>query len=250
MESTRRLELEGAYNVRDLGGYKTVDGHRTRWKTFLRSDGMHRLSARDQATLLGYGIRTVVDLRRTKEVEEAPNVFEHSDRVSYLHHNLSGDDLQAIAPEPVADLDPVHRIAQSYSRGLDNRQAQYRDALAALASPGTLPAIFHCTAGKDRTGLIAALILGNAAVPTETIVEDYALSGRYWFEACLATDTDPDVALRVHTWQEFQGQACPPAAMLQVLQHLEDRYGGIQVYMRTIGLTDEQIESLRTAALE
>ena len=249
MEPTRRLELEGAYNVRDIGGYETVDGHRTRWKTFLRSDGMHRLTAGDQETLLGYGLKTVVDLRRTDEVEEKPNVFEGSARVAYVRHNLGGDE-QASAPEPAEDLDTVHKTARNYSRNLDSRQEQYRETLATLATPGALPAIFHCTAGKDRTGMIAALILGNAAVPTETIVEDYALSGRYWFEAYLATDTDPDVALRVHTWQEFQGQACPPAAMLQVLQHLGDRYGGIQAYMRTIGLTDEQIESLRTAALE
>ena len=250
MEPTRRLELDGAYNVRDIGGYDTVDGRRTRWKTFLRADGMHRLSARDQTTLLEYGIKTVVDLRRTEEVEEKPNVFERSDQVAYLRHNLSGDDVQANAPEPSADLDPVHRIAQNYSRNLDGRQPQYRDALGALASPGALPAIFHCTAGKDRTGRIAALILGNAGVPTATIVEDYGLSGRYWFEAYLASGADLDVASPVQTWQEFQGQACPPEAMRLVLQHLEDRYGGVQAYMRTIGLTDEQIESLRVAALE
>ena len=90
MEPTRRLELEGANNVRDIGGYETVDGRRTRWKTFIRSDRMDRLSVRDQTTLLGYGIRTVVDLRRTEEVEAAPNVFESSDKVKYLRHNLNG----------------------------------------------------------------------------------------------------------------------------------------------------------------
>ena len=250
MEPTRRLVLEGANNVRDIGGYGTVDGHRTRWKTFLRSDGMHRLSERDQATLLRYGIRTVIDLRRTEEVEAAPNVFVRSDKVVYLRHNLNGDDLQANAPQPPADTDPVLRIARNYSTNLDNRQAVYRDALAAMASPGALPAIFHCAAGKDRTGRIAALILGNAGVPTETIVEDYGLSARYRFEAYLASPNDPDGASRVNTWQEFQARECPPQAMLLALQHLEDRYGGVQAYLRTIGLTDEQIESLRTAALE
>ena len=250
MEPTRRLELEGADNVRDIGGYETVDGRRTRWKTFIRSDRMDRLSVRDQTTLLGYGIRTVVDLRRTEEVEAAPNVFEGSDKVKYLRHNLNGDDLQANAPEPLADLDPVHRIARSYTRNLDIRQVVYRDVLATMASPGALPVIFHCAAGKDRTGRIAALILGNAGVPTATIVEDYGLSGRYWFEAYLATGADLDVASRVHTWQEFQSLACPPEAMVLVLQHLEDRYGGVPAYMKTIGLTDEQIESLRRAAVE
>ena len=121
MEPTRRLELEGAYNVRDIGGYETVDGHRTRWKTFLRSDGMHRLTARDQTTLLDYGLKTVVDLRRTDEVEEKPNVFEGSDQVTYVRHNLSGDNLQTSAPEPEEDLDTVHKTARNYSRNLDSQ---------------------------------------------------------------------------------------------------------------------------------
>ena len=249
MEPTRRLELEGAYNVRDIGGYETVDGRRTRWKTFLRSDGMHRLSAGDQATLLGYGLKTVVDLRRTDEVEEKPNVFESSHRVAYVRHNLSGDD-QASAPEPAEDLDTVHKTARNYSRNLDSRQAQYRETLATLASPGALPAIFHCTAVKDRTGRIAALILGNAGVHDETIVEDYGISGRYWYESYLATGSDVDAFSGVKTWQEFQGLVSPPAAMRLVLQHLKNRYGGIRGYMRTIGLSDEQIDSLRSAALE
>ena len=250
MEPTRRLELEGAYNVRDIGGYETVDGHRTRWKTFLRSDGMHRLTARDQTTLLDYGLKTVVDLRRTDEVEEKPNVFEGSDQVTYVRHNLSGDNLQASAPEPEEDLDTAHKTARNYSRNLDSQQAQYRETLATLASPGALPAIFHCTAGKDRTGRIAALILGNAGVPNETIVEDYGISGRYWYESYLATGSDVDAYSGVQTWQEFQGLVSPPGAMRLVLQHLEDRYGGVRGYLKTIGLTDEQIESLRRAALE
>ena len=249
MEPTRRLELEGAYNVRDIGGYETVDGRRTRWKTFLRSDGMHRLSAGEQATLLGYGLKTVVDLRRTDEVVEKPNVFESSHRVAYVRHNLSGDD-QASAPEPAEDLDTAHKTARNYSRNLDSRQAQYRETLATLASPGALPAIFHCTAGKDRTGRIAALILGNAGVHDETIVEDYGISGRYWYESYLATGSDVDAFSGVQTWQEFQDLASPPGAMRLVLQHLKNRYGGVRGYMRTIGLSDEQIESLRSAALE
>ena len=254
MEPQRHLELEGAYNVRDIGGYETSDGRRTRWKTFLRSDGMHQLTSSAQETLLGYGLRTVVDLRRTQEVENAPNVFAASDRVKYLRHNLTGDDWQAEAAEVVADLEPAEKMARNYIRGLDARQAQYGQALATLASPGILPAVFHCTAGKDRTGRIAALILANAGVPEETIVEDYALSGRYWFEAYLTfrdePRDEPEAPYRVDTWQEFQGFASPPQTMVRVLQHLNDRYGGVQGYMRAIGLSDEQIEALRSAAVE
>ncbi len=254
MEPVRHLELDGAHNVRDLGGYETVDGRRTRWKTFLRSDGMHLLTAGDQEKLLEYGVRTVIDLRKTEEVRAAANVFADSDRVAYVRHNLTGDDWRSNASDSIPDLDQAHRMALNYVRNLDTRQASYREALATLASPGALPAIFHCAAGKDRTGRIAALVLGNAGVDGETIVEDYALSARYRFQAYLADPSNqPDVPRDVETrvsGQEYQGIVSPPQTMRLVLKHLNDRYGGVPGYMRAIGLTDDQIESLRNAALE
>ena len=251
MEPVRHLELEGAHNVRDLGGYETVDGRRTRWKTFLRSDGMHRLTAADQEKLLRYGVRTVIDLRRTEEVRSQPNVFADSDSVAYLRRNLTGDDWTSNASDSIPDLDQAQRMARNYVRSLDTRQASYREVLATLASPGVLPAIFHCTAGKDRTGRIAALLLANAGVDEETIVEDYALSARYRFQAYLADPSNqPDVPRDVKTWREYQGIVSPLQTMRLVLQHLNDRYRGVPGYLRAIGLTDDQIDSLRNAALE
>ncbi len=251
MQPLRHLDLEGAHNVRDLGGYETVDGRRTRWKTFLRSDGMHRLTSRDQEQLLRYGVRTVIDLRRTEEVRSQPNVFADSDSVAYLRRNLTGDDWTSNALDSIPDLDQAQRMARNYVRSLDTRQASYREVLATLASPGVLPAIFHCTAGKDRTGRIAALLLANAGVDEETIVEDYALSARYRFQAYLADPSNqPDVPRDVKTWREYQGIVSPPQTMRLVLKHLNDRYGGVPGYLRAIGLTDDQIESLRAAAVE
>ena len=251
MEPVRHLELDGAYNVRDLGGYETVGGRRTNWKTFLRSDGMHRLTPRDREKLLRYGVRTVMDLRRSFEVRSAPNVFAGSDRVTYIRRNLTGDDWRSDASDAAAGLDEAHRMALNYVRSLDTRQDNYREALATLASPGALPAIFHCTEGKDRTGRIAALILGNAGVDEETIADDYALSARYRFQAYLADPSDqPGVPRDVETWQEYQGIVSSPQTMRLVLKHLNDRYGGVPGYLRAIGLTDDQIESLRAAAVE
>ena len=251
MQPLRHLDLEGAHNVRDLGGYETVDGRRTRWKTFLRSDGMHRLTSRDREQLLRYGVRTVIDLRRTEEVRSQPNVFADSDSVAYLRRNLTGDDWTSNALDSIPDLDQAQRMARNYVRSLDTRQASYREVLAALASPGALPAIFHCTAGKDRTGRIAALLLANAGVDEETIVEDYALSARYRFQAYLADPSNqPDVPRDVKTWREYQGIVSPPQTMRLVLKHLNDRYGGVPGYLRAIGLTDDQIESLRASAVE
>ena len=254
MQPLRHLDLDGAHNVRDLGGYETVDGRRTRWKTFLRSDGMHRLTAADQEKLLRYGVRTVIDLRRTEEVRSQPNVFADSDSVAYLRRNLWGDDGLSNASDSIPDLDQAQQMALSYVRSLDIRRDNYRDALAALASPGALPVIFHCTAGKDRTGIVAALILANAGVADDAIVEDYALSGRYIFQSYLnARDegsSELDQFIRVETWQEYQGLASPPRTMELTLKHLNDRYGGVPGYLRAIGLADDQIESLRAAAVE
>ncbi len=171
--------------------------------------------------------------------------------MAYLRRNLTGDDWTSNASDSIPDLDQAQRMARNYVRSLDTRQASYREVLATLASPGVLPAIFHCTAGKDRTGRIAALLLANAGVDEETIVEDYALSARYRFQAYLADPSNqPDVPRDVKTWREYQGIVSPLQTMRLVLQHLNDRYRGVPGYLRAIGLTDDQIDSLRNAALE
>ena len=251
MHPDRHLALEGAYNVRDLGGYETADGRRTRWQTFLRADGMHRLTPADQDRLVDYGVRTVIDLRRTAEVEHEPNVFAASDRVSYLRHNVTGDDWQSDESDSIPGLDQAQRMARNYVRSLEQRKEPYRDALADLAEPGALPAIFHCTAGKDRTGRIAALLLGNAGVPDDVIVEDYGISARYRFQEYRDDpDRHSDVPAGIETWQEYQPFSSPPQTMRLVLQHLNDRYGGIPGYLRAIGLTEGQLEALRSALVE
>src|SRR5438046_2102734 len=96
----RHLGLEGTYNMRDTGGYRTLDGRTTRWRTFLRSDSLHRLPHLARTTLLNYGVRTVVDLRRSDELHVAPNVFVHSPDVAYHHVSLLVDTLpeRQVAP--------------------------------------------------------------------------------------------------------------------------------------------------------
>ena len=98
LEPKRRQAIEGAHNVRDLGGYRTRSGGVTRWGRFLRANTMHRPTSADQTALVEYGMRTAVDLRRTNETETEPNVFARSDEVAYHHLNMLGDD-------------PVHRTA-------------------------------------------------------------------------------------------------------------------------------------------
>jgi protein-tyrosine phosphatase len=231
--STRHLNLEGTYNLRDMGGYPTLDGHAVRWRTFFRSDSLHRLPPVAQTTLIGYGVRTVLDLRRSDEVQVAPNVFAGSPDVAYHHVSLLMDTppIRRQAPQPLTD---TYRVI------LDQRQEQLRQALATLAAPGGLPAVVHCTAGKDRTGLIVALVLGLAGVSAATIVADYALSAQYLVGTYLEEARQRAEKNGV-SWEWFQHQViCPPEFMHTTLQYLDERYGGIAAYVHAIGLSDTQ----------
>ena len=274
-EGKRHLDLEGAFNVRDVGGYRTADGRRTRWKTFLRADGLHRLSPSSQAALIDYGMRTVIDLRAAGELELQPNVFAGSPRVVYHHQSLDGEVPRSEIPDYEATRDPmlVEMLAEvaespadgevpqrirsstlrtlgSYGGRIDRQGPQIRETLATLAEPGTLPALVHCAAGTDRTGIISAVVLGIAGVPAETIAADYALSGRYLLERDIDDGTRPEVFDGEYTPERYEQQYSPPEAMLAVLRYVDRRYRGIDGYVRTIGLDGNQIKSLRDAIIE
>jgi protein-tyrosine phosphatase len=238
----RHLPLDGTFNVRDLGGYPTGDGRQTRWRTVWRADSLHRLPDLAQMALLAHGIRTVIDLRRPEEADEAPNVFRASPRVAYQHCSLLGEAaLREMGPRT---LEQVYRMI------LDERQEQVAGVVATLAAPGALPAVIHCTAGKDRTGLIAALLLGLAGVPAAAIAEDYALTERY-LQGAFFEEARRRAAERGHDWSRYQHLLiCPPDLMLATLDYLESRHGGIAGYLRAIGLPETTLETLREALVE
>jgi protein-tyrosine phosphatase len=250
LDAGRRLHVEGAYNIRDIGGYPTQDGRQTRWRTFIRADDLSRLPPASQATLVDYGIRTVIDLRLNDEVEKSPDVFSRSPDVVYHHKNMIGDPPYSDEGEYRESGEPSERIRLSYSQWLDRRQPRIGEILGILADPTQRPALYHCTGGKDRTGVISALLLGIAGVSADTIAEDYALSGRYLWDRHLVAPDPLEALANIEDWGHYQREFCPPDGMLKVLKHLDDSYGGVEAYCRTTGLTDDQIASLRNVLVE
>ena len=248
IDPRRHLDIEGAYNIRDLGGYPSAEGGRTRWGVLLRADGLQGLPVRSQAALIDYGIRTVIDLRRSDAIQVAPNPFFGSEEVTYYHQNLMGDAPLDQTEESADPADVVERNLEMYKSWLDKRPAQFYETLATLAQPDARPALFHCATGKDRTGVVSALLLGLAGVPEETIVDDYALSARFLVRRRL--DARPELVDSGYTWRDYQREVCPPEIMLRVLDHLKERYDGVEGYARTTGLSSEQIDTLQSALVE
>ncbi len=250
MQPARHIDIDGAYNVRDLGGYPTSEGRQTRWKTFVRAASLHDLYPASQSALIDYGIRTVIDLRRPREIEEAPHVFAGSSEVIYHHQPMIGDEPASREEDAAEGGEPADYLMAAYTSLLELRQAQIGSTMATLADPGARPAIYHCAAGKDRTGVISALLLGIAGVPEDIIAEDYALSAKYLLAPYLSKWKSPESNSGNYTWEDYQRDFCPPDAMLKVLEYVNERYGGIEPYIRTTGLNSDQIESIRTALVE
>ena len=133
---------------------------------------------------------------------------------------------------------------------IDLRKGQFYETLATLATPEVLPALFHCNGGKDRTGLISALVLGLARVPNETIAEDYAITGKYLLSRHISQEAERNNDVSDMKWEEYRDIDCPPKAMEGTLRHIEQRYGGVEQYAVEVGLSLEQISNIRNAIVE
>lgn len=241
----RHLPLAGTYNVRDCGGYRTREGRVVKWGVFFRADGLHRLTLEGQAALLGRGVQTIIDLRRSDELKTAPNVFADSDDVQYHHVSLLADEAFIAAPQQ--DLEP---LVVTYRRILDERQGQIYKTLSTFADTEGLPGLVHCTAGKDRTGVITALLLALVGVPHETIIADYALTSTYLSEGFME-DIKKRALQRGFSWEQYAPLAtCPPENMAQTLQYIDATYGGVPLYLRHVGLSDAQLTHLRDMLLD
>jgi len=241
----RWLPLSGCFNFRDLGGYPTSNDDRIRWRTLFRADGLSRLDASDRASLAELGLATVVDLRTGWEVHEWGKDPDNSFDVEY--HHLPLTDVPPSEEDLARYTDPVFVTAR-YRRLLTDGSSSIARAVEVLAEPGALPAVFHCSAGKDRTGVLAALILGFLGVPDDVIVHDYALSSEVmgnmleWMRTAFGEDTDSfehysPAVISVH-----------PEAMTGFLSSLREDHGGFDELAVALGVSDA-VERLKESLL-
>lgn len=177
----RLLPLQGGRNFRDLGGYRTVDGHHVKWNLLYRSGSMHGLTDVDYAALEQRGIRVVCDFRDTHERASEPVNWPAANAPRVLSEDylldqrgfLPAGEMKSWTPESARAA-----MTASYPRMLVQFHGQYRRMFAELLA-GHAPLAFNCSAGKDRTGIAAALLLTALGVPRETVIEDYLLTNRY-----------------------------------------------------------------------
>lgn len=235
-------DIDGTYNLRDTGGY-AAEGGVTRWGTLYRSDALHRLSAGAADAFRALGVGTVVDLRDEHERRDAPSLIDgYGIEVRHAPIFESSGPPSSWGSTRLQDL---------YDHVVDTHGARLARAVAAV-SLSERPVLVHCTAGKDRTGLVVALTLLTVGVDRESVVEDYAHT-----ESRLAGAWVADMLAQMERFgvQPSPGleqlvSASPPELMHRVIDRIEASHGSAAEYLAAHGLGDDGVLRLRAALVE
>jgi protein-tyrosine phosphatase len=243
----RHLNIPGTYNVRDLGGYLTQAGQVTRYRVLLRAGNLNTLSSAAQQQLIQYGVATVVDLRDEQEIQQFPTVFAQTDQVQYFNRPLLGTLLNADETWQ-AEKNDYTLLHELYCKYLERCQSQIGAVITTIAEQ--LPnVVFHCHAGKDRTGIIAVLLLAAVGVTDDAIAEDYSLSAS-------------EIRHLVEQWRIYAVQhgqdmvqferdvVSTPETAFAMLTYLNNQYGSVEHYLRVCGVTQFHLTQLRAHLLE
>ena len=258
LHEQRILDWEGCFNVRELGGLPTAGGARIRWGALVRSDMPTRLTEIGRRSLIDHGITTIIDVRFHEELRDDGDryPFRDEDAVAngplprHIHAPFHVWD-EDIGPEP--ERTEAYRTAVDRSAvvrlDVDLNQTGIAAAAAAIADAQPGGVVIHCHAGKDRTGIIVAVILSFLGVPDDEIADDYALTQRTimplieeWLDE-MSQDPAERERLTALAWPSRE-------AMLDALEHLRTKYRSAADYLRQGGVTDEQLDRLRKRLLE
>ncbi len=245
----RLIGLEAVHNFRDLGGYPTAGGRTTKWRTLFRSDGLYRLrSADDMSRVMQLGLKSVIDLRTEREQREQ-GIFPIND-IEVTFHHLSIVDVTWSDTETPEFEDEVEFLVWGYRDMLEIGSSRFADAMHVLAQTDSLPAVFHCAAGKDRTGVLAALLLSSLGVDDAHICADYGLTQDAMRRSIAWSKVHrPELAERYATIPKAY-LAADPRAMQIILKELAQQHGSVRNYVHEIGVADATVEALGNLLLE
>ncbi len=240
----RGVTFSKVFNFRDLGGYPTVDGRQVRWQRLFRSDDLARLTETDAQRFGELGIRTVVDLRRPDEIEDHGRIRELP---SYSYHHLH---LRYPDWPQRTFVDTTQRVAyvrERYNEMLDAGRVAVGETLRLIADADSVPLVYHCRAGKDRTGVISAVTLSLLGVADEDIADDYQLS-ELAEEPAWAHLTEHRPELANERWKHITVN--PREGMLGVLADLRTKYGSVAGYAESVGVSAGHVAAMRAHLLE
>ncbi|MCX7568135.1 tyrosine-protein phosphatase [Sulfitobacter sp. F26169L] len=239
---SRQIVLRGAHNVRDLGGYLTAQGTPVPMRRFLRGDCLHRLDDGEPERLHFEGLRMVVDLRTAREVRDAPSRLARQRGVEWVNLPL----FDALSPAALAEVEVPegHPLLAMYITAIETRGAAIRTILSRISTVRDGAVLFNCTAGKDRTGIIAALLLGLAGVSHTDIISDYALTEQFipelvseFLSRSRANGGDVEAYAAL--------LESPASAMAGMMEHLDAQYGSVMGYLDHIEIPTDVLSRLQ-----
>lgn len=234
-DAGRLIPLQGALNARSFAGLQGRHGLIPAG-SFIRTADLSRLTPADRHLLAGQGVTLDVDLRTAEELADSPDVLADDARFGYVRISLLGEESIDIRKMPAS-------LGELYEHALDANKAQFRQVFQTIAAQPDGTVLFHCTAGKDRTGMVSALLLSLAGVPEQDIVHNYAISAHYLKPMMESSQSGMSDKIKAHpNLAALMGT--PPEAMEAFMAKLQDQYGGAEAYMRTIGLSDGEVQAL------
>jgi len=234
----RNLVWPDLLNARDLGGLRSASGSVTKWRQVVRADNLNKLAPDGVAALVAHGVRTVVDLRDPRELEKFPNPLAAAPPEGLVFINvplISEANWEAIK-------DPA--LAEGYVTTARLSHTNIARAIAAVSDASASGGVvIHCHAGKERTGVVAALLLSLAGVPDDAVAEDWTASDAYLqplYEEWLANETDP--AIRAKRAAGFVTRA---EHILKVLTYTRQSHGSLEEYLLAGGVRADQLDRVR-----
>ena len=243
----RVITLDAVHNFRDMGGYPTADGRTTKWRRLFRADALYRLAGADVEIVRPLGLRTVVDLRTPQELELRGR-FPVDEHPIDFHHIDVMDTTWQRGEHEIEDVAVF--LCSAYRKMLHQLPDRFALAIERLGAPDALPAVFHCAAGKDRTGVTAMLILGALGVPSDYIAADYGLTaeGTARMQAWAQRKSPALWARMADTPSAWL--AAEPEAMLMVIDGIEAAHGSLRDYVLHLGVQPATLARLETGLLE
>ncbi len=251
----RKVPMEGAINFRDLGGYKTTDGHHVKWGKIFRSNKLNTITNKDQALLKQIGIKLVCDFRVPGEGAKEPDILPADGSIEHLPLPITHGEFDTIAATEKIQKGDTDWLTdafmiEGYKKNIDDFAATWGEVFHRLAEPENHPLVFHCNAGKDRAGTCAALILLALGVPEKTIIYDYTLSNVFlarWVEAI--HDIIREAGIDPQILSPFL--VVKAEYIVALLNHIRETYGSASHYLKTrANVSNITLDRLRNELLE